>query len=131
MFLLQLRNDPSAEALFQQCDQPVQLLRNYLLPAQQRLSAAKLQQYQACGRVLAKCLLQGIHVPITFSAALHCMLVNQPGLSSHADECCAMLAGFNPQEAHHLRQTLAARHGDGTELLLTVGAVVGIEDETC
>ena len=58
------------------------------------------------------------------------MLVNQPGLSSHADECCAMLAGFNPEEAHHLRRTLAARHGDGTELLLTVGAVVGTEDET-
>ena len=130
MFVVQLKNDLSPTALFQQCDQPVQLLRSYLPPSQEQLSQTQLQQYQACGRILAKCLLEGIHVPITFSAALHCMLVNQPGLSSHADECLAMLADFDPEEAQRLRQTLAARHGDGTELLLTVGGVMGTDDDT-
>ena len=130
MFLVQLNNDQRPTALFQQCNQPVQLLRNYLPPAQKRLSDTAMQQYKACGRILAKCLLEGIHVPITFCPALHCMLVNTPGLSSHIDECCAMLAGFDPEEAQRLRQMLAARHGDGTELLLTVGGVLGSDDET-
>lgn len=130
MFLVQLKNDPLPTALFQQCDQPAQLLRTYLPPAQQHLSAAAVQQYTAWARILAKCLLEGIHVPITFCQALHCMLVNNPGLSSHVDECCAMLAGFDPEEAQRLLQMLAARHGDGTELLLTVGNVIGDDDET-
>ena len=130
MFLVQLKNDPLPTALFQQCDQPAQLLRNYLPPIQQHLSDATEQQYMACGRILAKCLLEGIHVPITFCQALHCMLVTNPGLSNHVDECCAMLADFDPEEAQRLRQMLAARHGDGTELLLTVGNVMGNDDET-
>ena len=130
MFLMQVKDDMSVTALFQQCDQPAQLLRSYLPPSQQSLPAAKMERYQACGRILAKCLLEGIHVPITFSAALHCMLVNNPGLSSHVDECLAMLAGYDPEEAQRLRQMLAACHGDGTELLLTVGGVMGTNDET-
>ena len=127
--MIQLRDDASPTALFQQCDQPAKLLRSYLPLAQQQPADAVLQQYQACGRILAKCLLEGIHVPITFSAALHSMLVDSPGLSTHADECIAMMAAFDPTEAQRLRQMLAARHGDGTELLLTVGGVTGNEDE--
>ena len=130
LFLMQLKDNSSGTALFQQCDQTVKLLRSYLPPAQQRPSGAVLQQYQACGRILAKCLLEGIHVPITFSTALPSMLVNSPGLSSHADECIAMMAAFDPEEAQRLRQMLAARHGDGTELLLTVGSVLCNDDET-
>ena len=58
-----------------------------------------LKQYKACGRILAKCLLEGIHIPVSFSAALHCMLVGDELLSSSADECIAMLADFDPEEA--------------------------------
>ena len=130
IFLKQLKDDASPIALFQQCDQPAKLLRSYLPRAQQQPSDATLQQYQACGRILAKCLLEGIHVPITFSAALHSMLVNSPGLSSDAAECIAMMTAFDPEEAQRLRQMLAARHGYGTELLLTVGSVLGNKDQT-
>lgn len=48
----------------------------------------------------------------------------------YADDCLAILADFNPEEAQRLRQMLAACHGDGTELLLTVGIVLGNDDET-
>ena len=130
VFLTQLRGDTSPTALFQQCDQSGQLLRSYLPPAQQQLSEITLQHYRACGRILAKCLLEGIHVPITFSPALHNILVNNPGLSCHADECIVMVAAFDPEEALRLRQMLAARHGDGTELLMTVGSVLCNDDET-
>lgn len=78
MFLSQLTTDTSPTALFQQCDQPSQLLRSYLPPAQPHVSYTALQQYEACGRVLAKCVLEGIHIPVTFSVALHCVLVNAP-----------------------------------------------------
>lgn len=130
IFLMQLKDDSSPTALFQQCDQPIQLLRNYLPPVQERLSDAAMQHYKAFGRILAKCLLEGIHVPISFCPALHCMLVNNPGLSGDIDECCAMLAGFDPEEAHRLRQMLAACHGDGSKLMLTIGMVMGTDDET-
>ena len=129
MFLTQLKEDASPTALFQQCSQPLQPLRSHLPPAVQYVSANDLEMYEACGRVLAKCLLEGIHVPITFSVALHSMLVNSPGLTSHVDECIAMMAAFDPEEALRLRQMLAARHADGNELFMTVGMILGTEDE--
>lgn len=129
MFLMQLKEDAAATALFQQCSQPLQPLRSHLPPSSPNPSADQLTMYEACGRVLAKCLLEGIHVPITFSAALHCMLVNSPGLSSHVDECIAMMAAFDPEEALRLRQMLAARHADGNELCMTVGMILGTEDQ--
>ena len=113
MFLLQLKNGTSAAAFFQQCDQLVQLLRSYLPPAWQCLSTAALPsmwphpcQVSAGGHPCAHQFL--------CSAALHAG--QQPG--------------FDLEEAQRLRQMLAARHGDGTDLLLTVGGVMGNEDET-
>ena len=93
------------------------------------------QHYMACGRILAKCLLEGIHVPIIFSAALHCMLVGNdmlcgPAGASSADEYISIMAAFDPDESQRLRQVLAAHHGDGTDLLMTVGLLLGTSDET-
>ena len=84
----------------------------------------------ACGRILAKCLLEAIHVPINLSAALHCMLVGNDVLSSSADQCISIMAAFDPDESQRLRQVLAAHHGDGTLLLMTVGILLGTPDET-
>ena len=129
IFLIQLGADQTNAALFQQCDETGELWRS-LLPPKQALNATRQQHYQAVGRILAKCLLEGIHVPISFSAALHSVLVHDELLSSSSDECIAMMADFDPDEAQRLRQVLAAHHGDGSELMLTVGSMLSNGDET-
>ena len=126
----QLSHEQGAAALFQQCDEPVQVFRSFLPPASRSLSAEQTKQYTAFGRMMVKCLLEGIHVPLNLSAAMHCMLVHHETLSSHADTCIAMLANFDPAEAQRLRQLLAADHGDGDELMMSVGAVMGTDDDT-
>ncbi len=126
----QLSHQQGATALFQQCDEPVQVFRTVLPPASANLSAAQTQQYVAFGRMLVKCLLEGIHVPLNLSAAMHCMLVHHETLSSHADSCIAMLASYDPAEAQRLRQLLAADHGDGDELMMSIGSVMGTDDES-
>ncbi|DBA78659.1 TPA: hypothetical protein ACH3X1_008577 [Trebouxia sp. C0004] len=60
---------------------------------------------------------------------MHCMLVHHETLSSHADTCIAMLASYDPAEAQRLRQLLAADHGDGDELMMSVGFVMGTDDD--
>ncbi len=126
----QLSHQQGAAALFQQCDEPVQVFRTYLPPAATNLSADQTQQYVAFGRMLVKCLLEGIHVPLNLSAAMHCMLVRHETLSSHADTCITLLASYDPAEAQRLRQLLAADHGDGDELMMSVGSVMGTDDES-
>ena len=126
----QLTHQQGAAALFQQCDEPVQVFRTYLPPASAKLAAEQTRQYVALGRMLVKCLLEGIHVPLNLSAAMHCMLVHHETLSSHADTCIAMLASYDPAEAQRLRQLLAADHGDGDELMMSVGSVMGNDDES-
>ncbi len=126
----QLSHQQGAAALFQQCDEPVQVFRTYLPPAATKLSAEQTQQYVAFGRMLVKCLLEGIHVPLNLSAAMHCMLAHHETLSSHADTCITLLASYDPAEAQRLRQLLAADHGDGDELMMSVGSVMGTDDES-
>lgn len=109
MDIFQLGADQTTAALLQQCDENRRLWRSFL-PPKQAPNAARQQHYQAVGRILAKCLLEGIHVPISFSAALHSVLVHN--------------------EAQRLRQALAAHHGDGSELMLTMGSMLGSSDET-
>lgn len=128
-FLVQLGTDQSPAALFQQSDRTGQLGRSFL-PPQHVPTPEQRQLYQSCGRILAKCLLEGIHVPISFALSLHCMLVHNDTLSGSSDECIAMMAEFDPDEAQRLRQVLSARHGDGSELMLTFGSIMGSEDET-
>ncbi len=64
IFLIQLGADQSSAALFQQCDQTRRLWRSFL-PAKHAPNASRQRHYQAVGRILAKCLLEGIHVPIS------------------------------------------------------------------
>ena len=125
VFLKQLGNDASPAALFGRSGRQ---LGTSFLPA----TGVQIPQWEyfACGRILAKCLLEGIHVPITFSVAVHCMLVGNDVLSSSADECISMMAAFDQAESQRLRQVLAAHHGDGQDLLMTVGIILGSADET-
>lgn len=125
----QLSHQQGATALFRQCDEPVQVFRTFLPPAATRLSAQQTQQYVSFGNMLVKCMLEGIHVPMNLSAAMHCMLVHHETLSSHADTCIAMLASYSPAEAQRLRQLLAADHGDDDELMMSVGSVMRTDDE--
>ena len=71
-------------------------------------------------------------MPVTFSVALHCMLVgnNVQFSSCSADECISMVAALDTAESQHLRQVLAAHHDDGQDLLMTVGIILGSADET-
>lgn len=127
----QLSHQQGALALLQQCDEPIQVFRSFLPPKSGSLSAEQTEQYEAFGRMLVKCLLEGIHVPLNLSAAMHCLLVHHEILSSHADACIAMLANYDPAEAQLLRQLLAADHGNGNELMMSVGCVMGTSDESC
>ena len=129
MFLVQLGSDQTEHALFTQCDQTQRLGRS-LLPPSGRISKQATHAYKAFGCLLAKCLLEGIHVPITFCSALHSILVGHELLSSSSDECIAMMAEFDIEEAQRLRQVLAAHHGDGSDLMLSAGSIMNTKDET-
>ena len=126
----QLGHEHGAAALLQQCDEPFQVFRSLLPSASRCLSAKQKKQYRAFGRMMVKCLLEGIHIPLNLSAAVHCMLVHHETLSSHADTCIAMMANFDPAEAQRLRQLMAADHGNGDELMMSVGAVMDTDDDT-
>ena len=41
-----------------------------------------------------------------------------------------MLASYDPAEAQRLRQLLAADYGNGDELMMSVGSVMGTDDES-
>ncbi len=41
-----------------------------------------------------------------------------------------MMADFDPEEAQRLRQVLAVHHGDGSELMLSVGSILGTPEAT-
>ena len=126
----ELSHQQGAAALLQQCDEPVLVFRTYLPPASANLSAEQTQQYVALGRMLVKCLLEGNHVPLNLSAAMHCMPVHHETLSSHVDTCITMLASSIPAEAQRLRQLLAADHGDGDALMMSVGSMMRTDDES-
>lgn len=125
VLLKQLDTEEGPAALFRRSGRQ---LGTSLLPAPG--AQVPQQHYEVCGRILAKCLFEGIHVPITFSAALHCMLVGNYVLSSSADQCISIMAAFDPDESQLLRQVLAAHHGNGTHLLMTVGILLGTPDDT-
>jgi len=44
--------------------------------------------------------------------------------------CITMLASYDPAEAQRLRQLLAADYGNGNELMMSVGSVMGTDDES-
>lgn len=127
-FFVQLAADQTATALFKQCDdhQPVD---RTLLPPLDRSMPATWQTYEAVGRILAKCMLEGIHVPITFCSALHCFLVDQEILSQDSHECIAMMAEFDPDEARRLVQVLSTEFGDGQEIQLIAGSILGNDND--
>lgn len=130
LLFVHLSQQQGFSALFQQCDEPAQMLRSFLPPCTEQLPAQLQAQYTALGRILAKCLLEGIHVPLNLSAALHCMLVREEAIQQQADACIGMLSDYDPDEANRLRQLLALRHGNGEELLVSVGSVLGSDEES-
>ncbi|KAK9810317.1 hypothetical protein WJX72_008494 [[Myrmecia] bisecta] len=88
------------------------------LPCKQS-TPLQLQQYVAFGRLLAKCLLEGVHVPVNFSTALHSFLVGDDMVSVHCSEILDILAAFDPEQAQRARQTLVLSHGSGGVLDMT------------
>ncbi len=127
-FFVQLAADQTATALFKQYDGHQRVDRT-LLPPLDRSMPATSQAHEAFGRILAKCMLEGIHVPITFCPALHCFLVEQEILSPDSHECIAMMAEFDPDEARRLAQVLNVEFGDGREMLLSAGSILGNDNE--
>lgn len=61
---IQLSQQSSPDAVFQQCDEPNQVFRSCLPPTASSLSAEHKQRSTAFGKVLVKCLVEGIRVPL-------------------------------------------------------------------
>lgn len=95
------------------------------------LLSVVLQEYTAFGRVLAKCILEGICVPIKFCTALHAFLLQQETPCTNATLALALMAEFDPVEAQSLRQTLhALLASPQADLGVTYGMLLGNDDET-
>eukprot|EP00899_Mesostigma_viride_P017736 jgi/Mesvir1/25964/Mv20952-RA.3 len=75
-----------------------------------------LRDLRAVGRVLAKAVLEFLHVPVRFATALCCFLVGDEQLS-HAtpSRCLELMAEFDPVVAGQMRSVLAIAHGSGQE----------------
>eukprot|EP00899_Mesostigma_viride_P017184 jgi/Mesvir1/25467/Mv01732-RA.3 len=85
-----------------------------------------LKQLRGVGRALAKCVLEALHVPVSFSAAMCCYLVGDELLTHVTDEeRLEMLEQFDPVDGRRIRSDLAEAHGDGTAYMLTAGAWMG------
>eukprot|EP00899_Mesostigma_viride_P007935 jgi/Mesvir1/17142/Mv07566-RA.1 len=83
------------------------------------------QRLRTVGKILAKAVLQCIHVPVQFGSALFCALVAKDDLTQYSTaDCLEMLAEFDPTDARRMRVTLAMKHGDG-ESGITLGALMG------
>eukprot|EP00899_Mesostigma_viride_P007931 jgi/Mesvir1/17139/Mv26415-RA.1 len=83
------------------------------------------QRLRTVGKILAKAVLQCIHVPVQFCSALFCALVAKDDLTQYSTaDCLEMLAEFDPTDARRMRVTLAMKHGDG-ESGITLGALMG------
>eukprot|EP00899_Mesostigma_viride_P003087 jgi/Mesvir1/1277/Mv16252-RA.2 len=75
-----------------------------------------MDKLRAVGRVLAKAVLECLHVPVRFATALCCFLVGDEQLA-HAmpSRCLELMAEFDPNVARQMRSVLAITHGSGQE----------------
>jgi len=87
-------------------------------------------QLAALGRVLAKCLLDGIAVEVEFAPTAYAALLDRAEAAMlRPGTALAHLAAFDADRASTHRSTLSTRLGAGSALL-TAGAYLGNEDET-
>lgn len=111
--------------LLEQCDQGASLDRAYLPRA-----GADRKQLQALGRVLAKCLLDGIAVDLELAPTLFATLLDTADAALlRPGTALAHLAAFDTDTASTHRNTLSTRHGAGSNYL-TVGMYLDIDNDT-
>lgn len=96
-----------------------------LMPRAGPLRAGDEAQYDALGRLLGYCVVQGLHVPLPLPAALLAFLVGAP-LPTELGRAIAWLGAFDPPRAQALRCLLAKRHGPHGEVRgATLAALLG------
>jgi hypothetical protein len=86
---------------------------------------AKLASYRAIGRIIAKCVLEGIHIAVEFSAAVHHFLVGDCQLADSADDLLHHLAAYDWARANQLRGIYGLTHGSGRTHRMVVGGLRG------
>eukprot|EP00899_Mesostigma_viride_P014910 jgi/Mesvir1/2341/Mv04934-RA.1 len=75
-----------------------------------------LRNLRVVGRVLAKAILECLHVPVRFATALCCFLVGDEQLDGATpSRCLELMAEFDPVVAGQMRSVLAITHGNGQE----------------
>ncbi|KAK3282424.1 hypothetical protein CYMTET_9835 [Cymbomonas tetramitiformis] len=107
--------------MFEQGSTELQMGLHYLPRLDAAMSDDNVREYQAVGRILAKCLLEGIPVSLPFSQAMHSFLLGNEALSDDVDECINLMVSFDPQYANLLHRTLLHRHATGRITYLSVG----------
>ncbi|KAK3271343.1 hypothetical protein CYMTET_20300, partial [Cymbomonas tetramitiformis] len=75
----------------------------------------KLGQYKAVGRVLAKCVLEGIHVAMPLCPSAHLFLLDREELSEDVNELIRITALYNPLRASAVQAVFAVTHMDGRQ----------------
>eukprot|EP00899_Mesostigma_viride_P007084 jgi/Mesvir1/16377/Mv18122-RA.4 len=85
-----------------------------------------LKQLRAVGRVLAKAVLECLHVPVRFTTALCCFLVGDEMLANaSASDCLELMEEFDATTARRMRAVLAMTHGNGSEHMMTAAMLLG------
>eukprot|EP00854_Cymbomonas_tetramitiformis_P002514 gene2514-3261_t len=116
--------------MFEQGSSERQLGLHYLPLPDAMLGEKYARDYQAVGRILAKCLLEGIPVPLLFSQAMHSFILGDEELSDDVEECITLVTNFDPLYARELCRTLVHRHATGTVSGLTVGKLARAAEGT-
>ncbi|KAK3264080.1 hypothetical protein CYMTET_27158 [Cymbomonas tetramitiformis] len=93
--------------------------------------AEELDSYEAIGRVLAKCVLEGISVPMDFSAALPYFLTGNEMLSDNTNELFRLYSAFDPTWASTALAVFGMTHGDGRMQQMPAHAITqnSLEDD--
>jgi len=103
------------------------------LPAETPTKMARSFEALALGRVLGKCLLEGIPVGLEFAPICYAALLG-PAAEARAlatpDSAIAHLACWDAADAARLRALLLRRLGTGNDASLTVGSLLGNGDGT-
>jgi hypothetical protein len=99
------------------------------LPVEAATKAPRSFEALALGRVLGKCLLEGINCGVEFAPVLYaCLLGGEARAFATPEGALAHLAAWDRGDAARLRAILLRRLGTGNDAALTVGSLLGNGD---
>jgi len=99
------------------------------LPVESATKAPRSFETLALGRVLGKCLVEGINCGVEFAPVLYaCLLGGEARAFATPEGALAHLAAWDRGDAARLRAILLRRLGTGNDAALTVGSLLGNGD---